>query len=126
MAVRKKLYEFGCRMSDLGSTLAGHPAPILCVALFCAGWFLIGGSASENALTLVLSVVAITLTQMVLNQQRRSEIALHIKIDELVLAMKGARDEVAGIEGKSEEELEALRRKSSEATPVEALRPDGR
>jgi hypothetical protein len=49
--MRAKLYEFGCRVSNAGSTLAGHPASILIVALFCAGWFLIGGSASENALS---------------------------------------------------------------------------
>ena len=60
-------------------------------------------------LALVLSVLAITLTQMVLNQQKRHEVALHLKIDELIHAMKGARDEVMGIESKSEVELEALR-----------------
>jgi len=124
--MRSRLYELGCRISDFGSRLAGHPASIIFVALFCGGWFIVGGSASENALTLILSVFAITLTQMVLNQQRRSEIALHIKIDELVLAMKGARDEVAGIEGKTEEELKRLRRDSPDAAsdvPAPAAKP---
>ncbi len=111
--VRAQLYELGCRISNAGSTLAGHPAAIISVAMFCAGWFLIGGASSENALTLVLSVFAITLTQMVLNQQRRSKIALHIKIDEIVLAMNGARDEIAGIEDKTEAQLQELRRGAS-------------
>ena len=106
----RKLYNLGCKVSAWGANLAGHPFSILCVAVVCAAWFIIGGTAAENTLTLALSVLAITLTQMVLNQQRLSERALHIKIDELVLAMKGARDEIAGIEGKTEEELEALRR----------------
>ncbi|WP_242137628.1 MULTISPECIES: low affinity iron permease family protein [unclassified Sphingomonas] len=106
----KRLYNFGCKLSAWGSTLAGHPMAILIVALGCATWFIVGGAAAENTLTLVLSVLAITLTQMVLNQQRLSERALHMKIDELVFAMKGARNEIAGIEGKTEEELEALRR----------------
>ncbi|MFX6918876.1 low affinity iron permease family protein, partial [Acinetobacter baumannii] len=43
-------------------------------------------------------------------QQKRSEAALHMKIDELILAKSGARDELAGIERKTEDELEALRR----------------
>lgn len=106
----KTLYNFGCKISALGANLAGHPVAILTVAAVCAAWFIIGGTAAENTLTLVLSVLAITLTQMVLNQQRLSERALHMKIDELVFAMKGARDEIAGIECKTEEELEALRR----------------
>jgi len=106
----KTLYNFGCRVSAWGSGLAGHPMSILVVAVGCAAWFIIGGTAAENLLTLILSVLAITLTQMVLNQQRISERALHLKIDELVFAVKGARDEIAGIESKSEDELEALRR----------------
>jgi low affinity Fe/Cu permease len=55
-------------------------------------------------------VASITLTQMVLNGQRRSEQALHLKMDELVYAIEGARNAVAGIETKSTEELDALRR----------------
>ena len=109
----RTLYNFGCRLSARGSELAGHPLAILCMAVGCTAWFLIGGTAAENTLTLILSVLAITLTQMVLNQQRLSERALHMKIDELVFAIQGARDEIAGIEGKSEDELEALRRTAS-------------
>jgi low affinity Fe/Cu permease len=46
---------------------------------------------------------------MVLNQQRRRELALQLKIDELILSKRGARDEVAGIEQKTEAEIEKLR-----------------
>jgi len=112
MAIGKKFYELGCRLSTLGSNLAGHPLAIVLVAIFCATWFIVGGETSVNTLTLILSVAAITLTQMVLNQARRTEAALHIKIDELILAASGARNELAGIEGKTEEELEALRREA--------------
>jgi low affinity Fe/Cu permease len=46
---------------------------------------------------------------MVLNQQRRRELALQLKIDELILSKRGARDEVAGIERKTEAEIEEIR-----------------
>lgn len=121
----KRLYNFGCKVSAWGSTLAGHPMAILTVAVVCAAWFIIGGTAAENTLTLILSVLAITLTQMVLNQQRISERALHMKIDELLFAMKGARDEIAGIERKSEDELEALRRTGDVAKDVLQARRHG-
>jgi low affinity Fe/Cu permease len=105
----KSFNELGGRIAGKTADLAGAPLAILLVAVFCAGWFLKAGPAGENTLTLILSVFSITLTQMVLNGQRRSEKALHLKMDELVYAAEGARNAVAGIEAKSVDELEALR-----------------
>ncbi|RYY45634.1 MAG: hypothetical protein EOP59_04135 [Sphingomonadales bacterium] len=108
--LRQKFYNLGCRFSDRGANIAGHPLALIGVLVFCFAWFLLPlGNTATAVLTLVLSVLAITLTQMVLNQQKRHEAALHLKIDELIHAMRGARDEVMGIEHKSEAELEALR-----------------
>lgn len=92
--------------------------------MFCAAWFIIGGPTAENTLTLALSVMAITLTQMVLNQQKRSENALHLKIDELIFSMRGARNEMAAIEGLTEDELEALRRTGNAAEDALENRKD--
>ncbi|MEZ0244728.1 MAG: low affinity iron permease family protein [Sphingomonas sp.] len=115
-SIRQRLYELGCSISDSGSNLAGHPIALIGVILFCAAWFTLPlGDSATAVLTLVLSVMAITLTQMVLNQQKRHEAALHLKIDELIHAIRGARDEVMGIEHKSEAELEALRLSGDEA-----------
>ncbi|HVJ02881.1 MAG TPA: low affinity iron permease family protein [Sphingomonas sp.] len=107
---RQRLYDFGCRVSDRGANIAGHPTALIGVILFCMAWFLLPlGDTATAVLTLVLSVLAITLTQMVLNQQKRHEAALHLKIDELIHAIRGARDDLMGVENKSEAELEALR-----------------
>ena len=109
-SVGQRLYDAGGRLSELGANIAGHPAAILGMALFCLVWFVAAGPSGENTLTLILSVLAITLTQMVLNQQRKSERALHLKIDELLYAQRDARDEIAEIEGLTEVEIEKLRR----------------
>ena len=68
-----------------------------------------------------LSILAITLTQMVLNSQKqrecddyRRDVALHAKIDELLIAMKGARDEMAGIEELDVEEIVELKEYAQE------------
>jgi len=106
----RTMNEFGSRIAGRTADLAGAPLAIVLVAVFCAGWFLHAGAAGENTLTLILSVASITLTQMVLNGQRRSEQALHLKMDELVYAVEGARNAVAGIETKTADELAALRR----------------
>ena len=121
--LRQRLYTLGCRISDGGANIAGHPVALIAVIGFCFAWFLLPlGDTATAVLTLVLSVLAITLTQMVLNQQKRHEAALHLKIDELIHAMRGARDEVMGIEGKSEAELEALRLTGDQAEEVLAER----
>lgn len=117
------LYAVGNRVSDGVANVAGHPMAQIVVVLFCLAWFLLPlGDDATAVLTLVLSVMAITLTQMVLNQQKRHEVALHLKIDELIHAMKGARDEVMGIETASEAELEALRITGDKAEEVLAKR----
>jgi low affinity Fe/Cu permease len=108
--VSKRLYEFGGRVSQIGANVAGHPAAIVAVTVFCAIWLLVTGEDGQNSLTLILSILAITLTQMVLNQQRTSERALHLKLDELVFATSEARDEMVAIENQSEAEIERLRR----------------
>lgn len=123
-SLRQRLYELGCRFSDAGANLAGHPIALIGVILFCAAFILLMGESATAVLTLVLSVMAITLTQMVLNQQKRHEAALHLKIDELIHAMGGARDEIMGIEGRSEAELEALRLSGDEAERELAERRD--
>lgn len=56
-----------------------------------------------------MTIGAFVLIQMVLVQQRRHEKALYLKIDELIVAMEGARNEVTGIERTAEEEIERLR-----------------
>lgn len=108
--LRQKLYLIGCRISEAGANIAGHPVALMGVLVFCALWFLLPvGDEATAVLTLLLSVLAISLTQMVLNQQKRHEVALHLKLDELIHGLRGARDEVMGIENKTEAELEALR-----------------
>jgi len=73
-------------------------------------------------LTAVLSVLAISLTQMVLNRQNereaeahRRDVAMHAKLDELVIASQQARNEMAGIEELDEEEIEELKVEAKQA-----------
>ena len=105
----RKLYLLGCRVCDFFANLAGHPVSIIVLIIVCLLWLQMFGQKGQNLLTLILSILAITLTQMVLNQQRRSELALHLKIDELITSHDGARDELAGIETADEDTLRAAR-----------------
>jgi len=114
---RHWLHVFGCRMSEWGSEVAAHPYAQMGLVLFCLGWFAL--SLDANLLTAALSILAITLTQMVLNRQnereadaRRRDIAMHAKLDELIIAARRAHNEMAGIEDLPEEKIVEMRQQT--------------
>ena len=104
----------GHAVSAWVADVAAHPICQAGVILFCISWWALG--LPTNELTATLSILAITLTQMVLNRQRlredddrRRDIAMHAKLDELLRAEKLARKELAGIEDLEAEEIAALK-----------------
>ena len=110
-----RINQIGCYISAKVADISADPLAQICLILFCLAWFVLG--LPVEILTAALSIMAITLTQMVLNKQNereadahRRDLALHAKIDELVLASSRARDELAGIEVLEEEEIERLKR----------------
>ncbi|GLR47891.1 low affinity iron permease family protein [Sphingomonas astaxanthinifaciens] len=114
------LVRLGDRLSDLVSRLFAHPAMQIGVIIFCVAWFGLGFHV--EGLTAALSVLAITLTQMVLNGQydreseaHRRDVAMHAKLDELIKATHRARDEMVGIEEQlDEEEIQELREEAKQ------------
>lgn len=104
----------GHKVSSLVADTAAQPLCQAAVIAFCFVWWLSG--LPTDVLTATLSILAITLTQMVLNRQklreeddRRRDVAMHAKLDELLRAEKFARKELAGIEELETEEIAALK-----------------
>jgi low affinity Fe/Cu permease len=117
---RGKLYVIGCRISSAVSDFSAHPYAQAGLIIFCVTWFLSGWPV--DILTAGLSILAISLTQMVLNRQNerereahRRDVAMHAKLDELVIASRRARDEMAGIEELDEEDIVDLKEHAEEA-----------
>lgn len=116
--------RIGCQVSALASDVSAHPFAQIAFIIICAIWFAVG--FATELLTAVLSILAITLTQMVLNRQNdreadahRRDVAMHAKVDELVVAVKGARNEMAGIEvDLDEEEIEDLKNHAEKAVEI--------
>jgi low affinity Fe/Cu permease len=111
---QSRLEALGCWLSEKVADVSAHPFAQLGLVLLCAAWFVFAWRV--DWLTAGLSILAITLTQMVLNRQHerekeahRRDVALHAKLDELLIASKRARDELAGIEELEEEEIEELK-----------------
>ncbi len=114
------LERIGCKISTRVSDIAAHPFAQVGVILVCGLWFMVG--LATDLLTAILSILAITFTQMVLNRQdvreadaHRRDVAMHAKIDELVIAMKGARNEMAGIEELDEADIRELKQEVTDA-----------
>ena len=104
----------GHAVSGRVANAAAHPVAQAGVITFCLIWWAVG--LPTNVLTATLSIFAITLTQMVLNRQklreeedRRRDVAMHAKLDELLRVEKDARKELTGIEELEAEEIEALK-----------------
>lgn len=118
---KSPIAAIGCRISEAVADVAGHPYAQIGVVLFCIAWFAL--DLRVDILTAALSILAITLTQMVLNRQEereadshRRDVALHAKLDELLLASRRARDVMAGVEELEEEEIEALKARNGNVT----------
>lgn len=107
-------YRLGCTISDKVSDLFAHPSAQIAFLLVCIAWFAVGWNV--GILTAALSILAITLTQMVLNSQNerevddhRRDVAMHAKLDELIAANRGAKNEFVGIEEREETEIVELK-----------------
>ncbi|MCL6729297.1 low affinity iron permease family protein [Sphingomonas hankyongi] len=117
---KSRAVQIGDAISDWTSKVFAHPYMQVGVILFCATWFAIG--LQTDLLTAALSILAITLTQMVLNSQydreadaHRRDVAMHAKLDELIAASRRAKNEFVGIEEREEEEIVQLKEEVKEA-----------
>lgn len=114
---RSWLYQLGCDASAWFSDLSAHPYAQIAVIVICIAWFAFG--LGTDLLTAALSILAISLSQMVLNRQNereaeahRRDVAMHAKLDELIIAVRRAHNEMAGIEELPEEEIVQLKEKA--------------
>lgn len=113
-------YRIGCWVSDKVSDVFAHPYAQVVFIIVCVAWFAAGFNV--NILTAALSIMAITLTQMVLNRQNereidahRRDVAMHAKLDELIVASRLARNDFVGVEDKEEHEIVQLKEEVKEA-----------
>lgn len=95
-------------MTDLFriAEFASRPLAQLGFILLCLAWLWIGYAV--DLLTLALSMLAITFTQMVLAAQHRDTLALHAKLDGLIEVTDASNDLIRA-ETKTEAEIDALR-----------------
>ncbi|MES2736707.1 MAG: low affinity iron permease family protein [Verrucomicrobiota bacterium] len=121
--------DFFARMATHAARALGHPFAFLFAVALVIGWAVMGPSLgySEtwqlfiNTCTTIVTFLSVFLIQ---NSQNRESMAMQLKLDELIRAVKDARNEIIDLEDLPEEQLEKLaeqfRRKSTEPEPPQS------
>ena len=110
-----KVNEAFRRFAQAVSRGFGSPWMFILAAVVCAGWIVTGPiyhfsnswQFFINDLTNVVTFLAVFLIQ---NTQNRDAKALHLKLDEVIRAKKGARNALVDLEDCTDEELDQIDR----------------
>jgi low affinity Fe/Cu permease len=100
-----KLHGFFTEFSTLVSKWTGSPwAFSIAAVLVVLSLSLVGVEITNIA----ISIMTLLMVFILQNTQNRDSAALHLKLDEVVRVEPDARDDVQGVESKSEEEIDEL------------------
>jgi low affinity Fe/Cu permease len=102
------------RVSQGATAWAGSPRAFLLAALVIVAWVASGPIFRySNTWQLVINtgttVVTFLMVFLIQRAQNKEAVAVQVKLDELIRAVKGARNEMIAIEQLSEEELAVLK-----------------
>ena len=101
------------RASTRTAKWLGSPSAFAASVAFVVGWAATGphfhySDTWQLIVNTVTSVVTFLMVFLIQNTQNREATALHLKLDELIRAMDGARNRLVRLEDLDDEELEQL------------------
>jgi low affinity Fe/Cu permease len=110
---RQKLAALFARFAQATALWTGHPAAFLLALAVVAVWIVTGpvfnySDTWQLVINTGTTIVTFLMVFLIQNTQNRDILAVQLKLSELVLAMKGAKNEFAAIEDLSDEELNEL------------------
>jgi low affinity Fe/Cu permease len=105
--------RFFITLSNGTAHAMGSPWAFLVALLVCAIWALSGpcyhySDTWQLVINTGTTIVTFLMVFLIQNTQNRDTRALHLKLDELIFAMRRARNEMIDIECLNDEELEAI------------------
>ena len=108
--------SFFTTFSRATSRLAGRPLTFVVVVLVVLGWAVSGplfgfSEAWQLTINTLTTIVTFLMVFLIQATQNRDSEAIQLKLDELILALDGARDEIIDSENLSEEEQLRLHKK---------------
>jgi low affinity Fe/Cu permease len=119
MASRPASTFFATFSTRIASWTGSHWALFVGAVLVTASLFLFGVDRTNIA----ISIVTLLMLFILQNTQNRDSAALHAKLDDLVINLTGPRDELAGIESKSTDEIADL--SGDDARALSSEKPGG-
>ena len=102
--VRRHSKAFASMATWLSKWMGSHWAVLVAAGLVVATLALFGVDSTNIA----ISITTLLMVFILQNSQNRDSAALHMKLDEVITHLEGPRDDLAGIELKSHEEIEGL------------------
>jgi low affinity Fe/Cu permease len=85
----------------------GHPASLVVLLICAVVWQRVEPHSFD--LHAVATLVAVAMTLIIQRGQNRDTAALQAKLDELILATEGARNELAGLDQESVDDIEEIK-----------------
>jgi low affinity Fe/Cu permease len=111
--VVKTLRDKFSEAAQVVSHAAGHPLTFLLAVLIVVVWALTGplfhySDTWQLVINTGTTIVTFLMVFLIQNTQNRDTLAFHLKLSELVFAVKGAENSHAALENLSDDELEEL------------------
>ena len=111
--MKRKQSWFG-RFAKWTEHFVGHPLTFVLMLALIVVWATTGpifkfSDTWQLVINTGTTIVTFLMVFLIQNTQNRDAIAIHLKLDELIRALKGARNRLVDIEELSDEELERLR-----------------
>jgi len=105
------------RFAQSTAHFAGQPATFMAAVALIVIWAVSGpvfgySDAWQLVINTGTTIVTFLMVFLIQNSQNRDSMEIQLKLSELVLAVRGARNRLATIEDLSDEELESLHRES--------------
>lgn len=117
MMSRKIQKAFASLASWLSKWMGSHWAVVVAAVLVVIAL----ASFGIDKTNIAISIATLLMVFILQNSQNRDSAALHVKLDEIITHLHGPRDDVAGIEVKSHEEIDELRQELHETSDSSTL-----
>jgi low affinity Fe/Cu permease len=112
------------------SQIVGSPGMFIIACLVIIAWALTGpifqfSDTWQLVINTGTTIVTFLMVFLIQNTQNRDTRAIHLKLDELIRAMKGARNKLVNLEEMSDEELDKLQAEFERVCGVRRGKKDG-
>jgi low affinity Fe/Cu permease len=111
---RRRVADFFHRFATATARVVGSPWSFASACAIVLGWGVLGprfgySDTWQLVINTGTTIVTFIVVFLIQNTQNRDAAAVHLKLDELIRAVKGARNRLVDLEELSEDEIEKLR-----------------